>query len=368
MKERAAPLRIHLVLHPDNAGWIIEKMAHRLAEHLPAAQAIVSRSSAPRHDVDVNHWMSYAFANEPQPTRATMFITHVDDPYKVRLIQQELSAGIDLGICMSSESVSKLVGLGVPRQALCYVLPAHDNSVVARRIRIGITTRVYADGRKREQLLVRLARSMSLEPFVLQIFGAGWESVVPELERAGARVEYYPGTGDYRADYAQIIEHLPAFDYYMYLGMDEGSLGTLDALAAGVRTIVTAQGFHRDLGAAVTHGFVTFADLREIMEQLAKERSRCIAAVAGLTWERFAAHHLSIWKAVAAGDLQRIPQLLGQAYIPPNGPETSKLERLAFRARALHPARILSALSHWGPLKPLGDAWRRKRRANAPQR
>jgi hypothetical protein len=368
MREYVAPLRIHLVLHPDNAGWIIEKMAHRLAEYLSADQVIISISPGSRSDVDVNHWMSYAFANEPQPTRATMFITHVDDPYKVRLIQQELATGIDLGICMSSESVSRLVTLGVPREALCYVPPAHDNSVVARRIRIGITTRVYADGRKREEMLVRLARSMSLESFHFQIFGAGWDSVVPELERAGARVEYYPGSSDYQADYTQIVEHLPAFDYYLYLGMDEGSLGTLDAIAAGVKTIVTAQGFHRDLGAAVTHGFVTLAELRGVMEQLANERSTRLAAAADLTWDRFAARHLLIWKALVAGDRQRIPQLLGQANIPQRDSDTSKLESLAFRARALHPVRIVSALSHWGPLKPLGEAWRRRRRANASER
>src|SRR5213079_3455186 len=106
----------------------------------------------PRGDVDLNHWMSYAFANEPQPTRATMFITHIDDPHKVSLVGTELEHGIDDGICMSSHQVEFLVAQGLPRASLCHVLPAHDNRVKPRRIRIGIATRLYPDGRKREDL------------------------------------------------------------------------------------------------------------------------------------------------------------------------------------------------------------------------
>ena len=73
---------------------------------------------------------------------------------------------------------------------------------------------------------------------------------------------------NYRVDYDEIKSHVPYFDYYFYPGLDEGSLGTLDALAAGVKTIVTNQGFHLDLTNGVTHGFWDYGDSEISSERL----------------------------------------------------------------------------------------------------
>ncbi|MEZ5566179.1 MAG: hypothetical protein R3F24_12000 [Gammaproteobacteria bacterium] len=98
-------IRINLVLHADNSAWIIEKIANRIAQYAANFDASVSISQRPDPTVDVNHWMSYAFANEAHTTRTTMFITHIDDPYKARLVRHELESGVDLGICMSGDTV-----------------------------------------------------------------------------------------------------------------------------------------------------------------------------------------------------------------------------------------------------------------------
>ena len=93
-----------------------------------------------------------------------------------------------MAICMSSMTVKQLVKDGLDRDKLCYVLPALDSGLEPRRIIIGLTTKLYPDGRKREALLVRLALEMDLSAFHFEIYGAGWESVTPVLEKAGALV------------------------------------------------------------------------------------------------------------------------------------------------------------------------------------
>lgn len=353
-------LNVNLILHPDNQGWVIEKFALKLKEYLPATGVNVTLSERQRPEADLNHWMSYAFANEPQHTRATMFITHIDDPYKAALIRTELASGINLGICMSQHSMQQLIELGAPRQSLCAILPAHDGLAVPRRICIGIATRLYADGRKREKFLVRLCRRMSLESFRFEIFGSGWEPVIEELRAAGAEVGYFPGTQDYRADYQLLLQHLPGFDYYLYTGMDEGSLGTLDAIAAGVPTIVTAQGFHLDLADAITNFFVDYEELEAIFRRLQRERATRLAVAARLTWPLYAQRHAEIWRGVIAGESARVlPDPGGvRGPIAENASVRIAKPRISFWLRALRPRRLLSAMGHTRRLKRLRDAWR----------
>jgi len=344
-------LKICLVLHEDNSAWIIAKVARRLVAHGAAHGMEVCISDRPSPQAHVNHWMSYAFANERHQTPTTMFVTHIDDPYKLGLVRSELREGVDVAICMSSESVAMLAAAGVARESLCFILPAHDGRVLPGRIVIGVMTRVYDDGRKRERDLVQLAERHSLDAFRFEIFGRGWERVVPKLCAAGAEVRYEPGSEDFEADYAAICAAIPGFDYYLYLGSDEGSLGTLDALAAGVPTITTPQGFHLDLPGGITHPITSYEEFAAVMLQLAAQRAQRIATAAQLTWAHFTARHAIVWRAVHEGRRAEIAQLLAQTQI---GTDTVDLRtRTRFLIRALDPIRIRSALSHLPVLKPL---------------
>ncbi|MEZ5566178.1 MAG: hypothetical protein R3F24_11995 [Gammaproteobacteria bacterium] len=115
-------------------------------------------------------------------------------------------------------------------------------------------------------------------------------------------------------DYRTIVSAVPNYGYYLYLGLDEGSMGTLDALSAGVKTIVTDQGFHRDLASDLTHRFITFDELLSIFLGLAAERAQLSARAASLGWERCAKDYVKVWQAVSAGKSDQIPSLLNQAH------------------------------------------------------
>ena len=62
------PLHVHLVLSPENSGWIIQKMAERIAEFAGEFNAQITISEKLNPNAAINHWMSYAFANVPQVT------------------------------------------------------------------------------------------------------------------------------------------------------------------------------------------------------------------------------------------------------------------------------------------------------------
>lgn len=293
-------MKARLIVHQENRGWILEKFAVRLAENLGAFGVDADISDAPAPAADLNHYLLYLYYDGHRVTPTTALITHIDNFPKQRVLNRALET-LDAGICLSRESVETLTRRGAPREKLCYVTPAHDGKVLARRIVIGITSRAYGDGRKREWVLVELARAMRLDRFHFEIIGDGWEPIIAELESAGATVQPTLGTGDYARDYALTLQRIATFDYYLYTGLDEGSMGFLDALAAGVPTIVTPQGFHLDVPGGITHAFTEPSELVAVFAAIAAEPDRRAASVAGLSWARYAEHHARLWRALLEG-------------------------------------------------------------------
>ncbi len=293
-------MKVRLIVHPENRGWILEKFAVRLTENLGAFGVDGDISDAPSASADLNHWLLYLYYDGVRKTPATALITHIDNFPKQRLLNRALDT-LDAGICLSRESVETLARRGAPREKLCYVTPAHDGKVPARRLVVGITSRAYGDGRKREWVLVELAKAMRLDRFHFEILGDGWEPIVAQLEAAGATVQHTRGTDDYAKDYAFTLQRIATFDYYLYTGLDEGSMGFLDALAAGVATIVTPQGFHLDVPGGITHAFTEPSELVAVFAAIAAEPDRRAASVAGLSWARYAERHATLWRALLAG-------------------------------------------------------------------
>jgi hypothetical protein len=98
--------------------------------------------------------------------------------------------------------------------------------------------------------------------------------------------------------YTQMI---PRLDYYLYMGQDEGSMGFIDALAAGVGTIVTPQGYHLDAPNGITYAFNTLSELEAIFKKIAADRKLLTDAVSDWTWEYYAKKHLDLWNYLLTG-------------------------------------------------------------------
>lgn len=290
-------MKVCIVCYEDVDGWILGKFALRLREELMRLAVSVEISRTPDPAADINHHIIYIDYDGKPTTKDTVMVTHIDEDWKFRRLKRQTEQGA-VGICMSSHTMKKLITAGIPKEQLCYVNPAHDGLITPRPLTVGITTRTYPDGRKREYLLASLAKRINPDDFAFRIMGEGWEKVVQQLNQYGFSVHYLPVFD--LAQYRQLIRSL---DYFLYLGCDEGSMGFVDALAAGVPTIATRQGFHVDAVGGLIHPFETDNDLYMVFAGIAEERNKLRDSVSRWTWSDYARKHMDVWKYLLTGAL-----------------------------------------------------------------
>lgn len=299
-QNKAAPLRVHMVCGEDPDSWILGKFAKNLVAGLEKLGMEATLGDAPDPAAHINHYV--IFLHYPGKTttqtsgKNTLMVTHVDDFQRLDQLKQGLESA-DLAICMSRQTVAQLTASGLPAEKLTHLPPAHDGNIAPRPTAIGITTRIYDDGRKKERWIAKLAPLIAPSDFSFRIMGEGWGEIVATLRRDGFQVDYEES---FNAESYRGL--LAAIDYYLYLGEDEGSMGFVDALAAGVKTIVVPQGFHLDVPGGITYPIESFTDLADAFDDIAEEKACRANAVAGWTWDSYAQQHAAIWRALAAGD------------------------------------------------------------------
>lgn len=291
--ERKDRLRIHIVC--EDESWILEKFARKLEEGLRRLGQDVDVSGEEDPLADVNHYAFYGslekICRNPGTVRTSM-VTHIDTEAKRDLVRFQAMNRV-ICICMSRETMDKLSSWGIPGDRLCYVNPAQDGEIRPRKTILGITNRCYQyfDFRKRDDMILEICKELDPGFFKLKIMGDGWEEIVGELGRMGFEVDYYAGF-----DRGIYNELMPSLDYWLYYGYDEGAMGYLDALAAGVKTICTPQGYHLDTRCGLTHPCSTAKDFIRVLKKIQREKEEIVDAVKDWTWENYAGKHLEIWR------------------------------------------------------------------------
>jgi hypothetical protein len=288
-------MKIRIVCYEDPNLWILGKFAKNLEKNLINIGYDADINSIPDSSADINHHIIFNDFNGIKSSIDTLMITHVDNIDKLSKLKKNMKVA-SMGICMSSETMNWLQDMGISNEKLAYVNPAHDSRVNVKKILIGIFCRVQADGRKREHFLDNLCKSIDPNLFRFIIMGDSWDSQVLNLKSQEFEVDYYP---DFNAN--KYVELIPTLDYYLYTGMDEGQMGVLDAHAAGVKTIVTAQGYHLDLSGSITYSFRTYEDLLKIFLDLQFEKNKLIESVSNLTWMDYTLKHVEIWNFLIEG-------------------------------------------------------------------
>jgi hypothetical protein len=283
-------MKVRIVLYEDFDHWILEKFALKLHRELAALSIDSDIANVPDPDADINHHIIYYPYNGTKNPVDTLMVTHIDSAAKTKRIKNQLQVA-DLGICMSQQTVDQLAASGIPRDRLCFVSPAHDNVIKPRKTVIGVTTRLYNDGRKKEHFLLDVAKKISPEDFAFKIMGDGWQAIIERLRAAGFSVEYF-----IEFDYDSYVALVPSFDYYLYFSFDEGSMGFVDALAAGVKTIVTPQGFHLDAPGGITYPIHSVRDAVAALSRISREKRDISSLVSRWTWKDYAAKHVAIWE------------------------------------------------------------------------
>lgn len=284
-------LRIRIICLDES--WIIGKFARKLEEELIRLGQEVDVADEEDPLADVNHYVFYgdlARIYKNCHTVRTSMITHIDCQTKKELIKFQAENGV-FCICMSSEMVNRLSAWGIARDRLCYVNPAQDGEIEPKKIVLGITNKCHHDFRKKDDLILEVCRRLDSCFFKLKIMGSGWDQIVEQIRELGFEVDYY-------AEFNREIykELMPSLDYWIYYGFDEGAMGYLDALAAGVKTICTPQGYHLDTKSGLTYPCSTVEDFIKVLKRIQEEKKEIISAVKDWTWENYAKKHLEIWQ------------------------------------------------------------------------
>ena len=294
--ERTEKMKIHIVAPDAENGWIVYKFGKSTFDELQKLGYEVTMSRYFDPSADINHYFmldNIGYTKYSKVDKNTTFmIAHVDSLLKLDQIKELTDKGAT-GICMSYDTMSQLISCGVKRNKICYINPAQDGVLMPRKIVLGFTYAVYKDGRKRDDILVDICKNISPDAFRFIVMGSGWEDILSQVKNMGFEVEYYPVF-----DKAKYNELMPTFDYYCYFGFDEGSMGFLDAVACGIGTIVTPQGYHLDTKCGITYPVKNLDDIVDALHDLERKRNRHVDFVKTWTWENYAKKHVEIWNYI----------------------------------------------------------------------
>lgn len=289
-------MKIHIVTPGPESGWIIYKFGKTVYDTLINLGYDATISNAFDPNADINHYFQPNTIGYSKTTKVndktTFMITHIDTMLKLDQILELTKKGA-IGICMSKETRDRLIACGVKPNRICYINPAQDGEITPKKITLGFTYRTYPDNRKRDDIIVDACEGIDPNVFRFSIMGAGWDEIITRLKEKGFEVEYYP-----EFDKKKYNELMPSFDYYCYFGFDEGSMGYLDAMAAGIGTIITPQGYHLDSGIEITYPVSTVDDIRNALLDIQAKREKHLNFVKTWTWENYTKKHIELWKYV----------------------------------------------------------------------
>lgn len=294
LRPKMKPLRVRIVSYDTN-GWILEKFAKRLEENLKKMGVDVDIASFVDPKADINHHVSHHSYEPIKGYNDTLMITHVNSLELLERIKQQLNRA-KMAICMSRETMDFLTANGVPRQKLCYINPGHDSVIPPKKFVLGITHRNHEcfDHRKNIKNLLEICKQISPIYFSFLIMGDGWDFIVEDMKSMGFEVEYYN-----QFDYDIYTNHvMVSMDYYLFFGYDEGSMGFMDAVAAGIETIVTPQGFHLDIKNGISYACETIPDFVHTLNRIKEKREARVRSVENNTWMDYAKKHLEVWNYI----------------------------------------------------------------------
>jgi hypothetical protein len=271
-------MKVNLVNYEMSfANGILSKFAWKMNEELDKLDIKNVVTDKPDPKYDINHHIIYLDYHHVDSVN-TLMITHLNTEEKFKTLAEAMKTA-DMGICMAQQMIDELVAKGFPAEKLTYVVPAHDGDLLP--IPIALLTNIYPDGVKRERMLNELAKHIDPKRFIFRIMGRNWD--IDSLKAAGLQVEYHP-------EFDREVQNniLINSKYYLYFGLDQGSMALLDAMNAGVKTIAPLDGYHNHTG--VDYPFTTQEELNAVFAKLQKP------PIPQFTWENYTKAHVKIWE------------------------------------------------------------------------
>lgn len=251
----------------DGSNWILKFLADDIYENIKRQGIQVRIGDIKEYrDEEVCFHMWWRTAVPAKDAKKNVvFVTHIDDKGKEYDLLQ-LKNQFDIFICMSEEDAKFLEELGFNKNSVFGLnLPVRNKYI--KPMTLAIFSNCYSDNRKNEKWIIDFCKSntdCNLLNFLL--IGHGWESVGIQLNSLGSSFVWYSISREMPSEYFYQQLSLLQADYYLYMGMDGGAMGSYDAYALGLRLCISDDGYHK----AIPDVEMTFNTQEEFEECLYK--------------------------------------------------------------------------------------------------
>lgn len=294
-------MKINIVL-PLKDNWIFQDIANNLRKELKKKNYVVI-SKYPKKNFDVYHHISYLNCNYKKiyiNKINTTLVTHIDSINKF-IILLKLNKYIDNYIVQSKDTQEKLKKYINKKKLKVIYFPAND-LIPVKKINLGYFANRYSDGRKNENILENTLKKLDPNFIRLTIIGSSWKENINRYKKLGFEINYIK-----KFIIKKYIKIISTIDYLIYLGFDEGSLSFMDALRAGIKTIVTHQGFQKDFGKYNDYKIKNIRyDFEKIITKIQKEIKSKVNFSKKFTYKYLSQRHLEVWKKIKKKNLKNL--------------------------------------------------------------
>ena len=288
-------MKINIVL-PLKDNWIFEDIAKKLKKNLESKKLNVKISRNPLKNFDAYHHISYLNCNYKTLFKDkvnTAMITHIDTTSKLNIVLK-LNDYIDCFTVQSLQTkkyVSKF--LNKIKTQVIYVPP--NDKIKFNKIKLGIFSNKYPDGRKNEKILIKALKKLSPDIFEIFIMGKDWKKEIIQIKKLNFDCHYIK---KFNINVYKNI--LSKIDYLLYLGFDEGSISFMDGLKSGTKFIVTNQGFHQDFSKFIDYKINNINyDLVNVLGKIQKDIIAKNKLIDQINYKYYAKEHLYLWSKIA---------------------------------------------------------------------
>ena len=288
--------KIFIVMYGFNNDWIMGKIADDIRrESIKLGYECRCGELADYQGENICYHMSYNVAAPiPQAKHNSVFYTHLNDIFtEANLIK--IKDKFDSFICMSPEDAQFLIELGFDKSKVYgKTLPVRNTYV--KPISIGIFSACYPDERKNENWLVDYCKQCEGAKFVNFVFiGRGWGQVCDKLESFGCTYEWHNVSRKLPYEYQYQQNKLAILNYYIYMGMDGGAMGTYDAYAQDVPLCVTYDGFHKSIP-SLDYSFDNKETFFKELDKIVTSHSQRLVFFQTNTPENYVKWIVSVWQ------------------------------------------------------------------------
>lgn len=280
----------------DNS-WIIGKLADDTKDYLISSGYSCRIGKESDYDGEeivyhLNYHYCHPFAGAKHNS---VFYTHaVNLEYEFDV--EDMKGKYDSYICMSLEDAEYLIELGFDKNKVFgKTLPIRNPYV--KPLTIGIFSACYHYYTvKNEDWLVEYCKQNPDAKYIDWVFiGAGWGKITHQLEAMKCSFEWHNISRFLPYEYRFQQEKLSALNYYIYMGMDGGAMGTYDAYAMDVPLCVTYDGFHKSIP-DIDYTFDNKQTFFEQIDKILHKHLRRIDFFQNNTPQNYAKWLLSVWQ------------------------------------------------------------------------